>query len=264
MVKAFQNPYETNNFCCFIKEASAFDVASTLPNKELNLIFIKSVGRCVIDKKDFTLATLSLAPGKMFNDYVTQMITYPQNSKERTTAFKEVNKAVYKLGKAFAELHNTKTIQNCSLHRAFKHYILESYRKTLKRLDKDNHEIPVKKLKHCFHDLLNQIEKQKITRSFSYGDAHFGNVMYESTTETITLIDLASLHGSADQDYNPIGTPALDYSRMLDTIKMYTLYGLTLDEADTLEISFRNGYISNNGIVPTLLEIRFFTLFNSL
>jgi hypothetical protein len=264
VVKAFQNPYETNNFCCFVKEASAFDIASSLPNKELNLILIKSVGRCIIDKKDFTLATLSLAPGKMLNDYVTQMIAHPHNSKERQTAFNEIKNAIYKLGKAFAELHNTRTGQNCSLHRTFKHYILESYRKTLKRLDKDNHEIPVKKLKNCFHDLLNQIETQKITRSFSYGDAHFGNIMYEPTKEIITLIDLASLHGSADQELNPIGTPALDYSRMLDTIRMYTLYGLTLDESDTLETSFRNGYVDNNGIMPTPLEMKFFTLFNSI
>ena len=264
VIKVFKDPYNIESFGGFIMEVSAFDIASKLPHKELNCISIKSVGKCVIDNKNFAITALSLASGINLHDYIIQIIPCPQESAKRIDTFNKVQKSIYKLGKALAELHNAHISPKAVLHPAFKKYILESYRKMLKRLQKDNHGINVLRFKTCFNSLLDKVEKQKVVRSFAYGDAHLGNFLYEPKTDTMTIIDLASLHLSADRNGNPISTAALDYSRIPDTFSIYTRFGLTQNESDALMKAFRKGYQDNNGTVPTQLEMTFFKLFNDV
>jgi|GEM_PF-2392738 hypothetical protein len=264
VVKIFKDPYNAESFGGFVMEASAFDIASTFPNKELNCISIKSVGKCTIDTKDFAIMALSLAPGINLHDYIIQIIPCPQESALRIETFNKVQKSMYKFGKALAELHTTHIGSKNTLHPAFKKYILKSYRKMLKRLQKDNPGINISRFKTCFNSLLDKVENQKVVRSFAYGDAHLGNFLYEPQTGTMTIIDLASLHLSADRNGNPISTAALDYSRIPDTFSIYTRFGLTQNESDTLMKAFRKGYQDNNGTVPTQLEMTFFKLFNDV
>ena len=256
VVKVFKDPYNMKSFGGFIMEASAFDIVAKLPNKELKTIFIKSIGKCTIDTKDFAIMALSLAPGTNLYDYISQILQSSHHSAKR---IETLNKGIYQLGRALAELNAAHIGPKSALHPTFKKYILDAYKRMLKRLQKNNHGINVSRFKTCFKTLLDNVEKQGVVRSFAYGDAHLGNFLYEEKTKTISMIDLASLHLSANRNGNPISTAALDYTRMLDSLG---IYGLTDEEYYTLKIAFHDGYVSNNGMIPSSAEMNFFQLFN--
>lgn len=269
VVKIFEKPFEPNE-TGFLSELSGFQLASTIHGKNFNLISALAIGKCVINKNQYGLLVMSAANGISIADLMLKLMLYLEvrnhfefgsvfNTEIKET-FCLLKRAIEKLGIALAELHQIRKIDTKKSHPEAISKEEKFIKNAIEMLNKGNYGIDLNILKKYFESLLNRLKNIETTYSIIHGDTNFGNFIYDKKTDSLSLVDLASIGLSVDQNGNPIQNAASDSVGIVNEIETCLKTGMPKEEFTEIRKTFIDAY----GKVPTQLEQEFFALVDRL
>jgi Ser/Thr protein kinase RdoA (MazF antagonist) len=234
----------------FLKEVDGITLHQTLDLKYSKAVKVLDVASTKLKETSLFMTAFSVAPGEKISDFTSH------HTEEAISALK-------RLGEGLGELH-IKEVSYLSKEEFLK--IMEAnYQKTLVNLEFYFNEGKDEKLKVAYKmveerkDGLKQyIEKVKsnlpenIPMGYVHGDAHFGNFLYEVSTDTFSMIDLGGITK---------GLPTKDYYNILEHID-----ALKVDDNKKVlfKEAFIEGYINGGGNLPSQELLDGFSLNNHL
>lgn len=98
-------------------------------------------------------------------------------------------------------------------------------------------------LMHATLDLMEHAPMMACSASYTHGDLHLGNCLYDAQRQKVQWIDLASLQDSVSEEGEPQGIASWDYVHFLERLsEIGPLLGLGLGAIEELQEAFANGY----------------------
>ena len=212
------------------------------------------------EKNDrYVMIAQTPAHGTTLSKRFENSLALEKGSKERESAFKNLEKIMYRLGQGLQEFHYARPALKKALHP----YPEKIYRRTAERAISKIQQSPryglkASKVREKFEESISKLTDKPFTWSFTHNDANFDNFLYDENNDTLSTIDLANTSLSVGRSYTPIGAAAEDVATIYDQITLRKISGLTKKEAKLLKNAFIDGYQSFGNKVPPQEQIDFF------
>lgn len=250
VVKAFNEPCRSGSH--FVPELSAMTYIRQSHLKHIETADPLALGRCSYDGTLYALMAESAAAGKRLADYIYDVTDKPEGSEERRAALDILIKAMAKAGMAIGELqHSVPKIKG-----PFPQAKIEKMRTRLKAYMKTraakafSSELPPEKLADYLTALMEEASRLDHYFVINHGDAHSRNMMYDTETDVLTMIDLGHMHEYIDASGLPHGPEGHDFMRLMEDVQFKSYGLLTAAELDEAHEAFKEGFISVTGELP--------------
>lgn len=255
VVKVFEKPFGSGDN--LIKELAGFQLASTISCKSFSFTSVVAVGKCCINNRTQGLFAITPAIGESLSDLVRKMACFQSGTPQRKQAFRILSRALKRVAVALSELHRVRAQKKKGIHPA----VIQRATECLYGIAfQEYSDIDFQYLENYFNSLVGSMEAGEFIRSIVHGDANLGNFIYDTETDSLTIIDLAELSQSADQLGNPIHGSVTDVVNMSEMIGGGLSEGMTPEELVELRGVFNAEYVD----IPSGVEREFFVLFRRL
>lgn len=264
IVKAFQNPCLLSGK--FLPEISAINLIQELNLPGVVPILPIAFALCREKENEWGLLLESAAHGQRLDQYIFS-VSSTKNHDERQQNMKKAQIGFNRMGETLGLLHSTKASEKQQLHSS----ILQKYDEKLNKVLKENF-IRAELSKYFslsqLVDYVNKIKEKALQMPLSYtyihGDPNLGNVFYDEQNDTISLIDLHSMHRSIDANSQPINDSTIDLVWVEDSIRKKAVNFLTDNEVNILIASFYSAYQEKGGIIPEEAHLNFYKTYIAL
>jgi hypothetical protein len=212
VVKVFQHPTKVDNR--FMLELSS--MASILKRKLINAdcVMPLAVGQFWSGDKQYGLLLETVARGQRGDQYILALrdrkaiVLRSLRDSRQTEQFDVARRMMQALGRALAEVHGIDALKWARGAKAIEKAVGLSGR-----------------------------------RIYKHGDAGVRNFFYDDETESLTLIDIGSMHESIGRRGEPLATKTKDLSRVKKSVEQLARRAkLAPEEVETLLTAFYEGY----------------------
>jgi Ser/Thr protein kinase RdoA (MazF antagonist) len=265
VVKTFPEPKTLDSR--FMQEISAIDLVQQLQIS--NMVPIEQLAFAIssVGEKEWGLLLESVAKGKRLDEFVYDIAEQEIGSDQRLEHFEIAKKAFKRVGANFAQLHAKKASTITSIPPT----LIEKIRTKLITIQDNKFVVETLSKYMEVSDFVNYVEGVKnkalevsLRYTYVHGDAHLGNIFYDPTTDTGTLIDLAGMHRSIDMQGEPILHATVDFVRFIDSLRFKSMNKLTDEEEKALKASFFAGYEEAGGTIPEENLFDFYNMYVKL
>jgi cytidyltransferase-like protein len=204
-------------------------------------------------EEDFSLLMMEPAKGETFRSILEKVASSRNDSVLKFQLVTRAKSAAFRIGMALAELNshvNTPIVQmnEDEFHRYDQYFrvslaVLKANQEHFEMFNLRN----LKNLEDQYTRYYQAFFSNPGSFAYAHGDAAPGNILFDSQTDRVTLIDFLTLKRSIGKANEPIGFPAYEYHQFLSSIHWVNdleRLGLSNDEMSLLEESFSQGYHS--------------------
>lgn len=250
VVKAFANPRELSSF--FLPEISALQLIKQLALPNVSAIKSLAFGCGSVKNKQWGLLLQSVAKGKRLDRYLLPLADHNLQH-QRQDLIAAAKKAFYRVGYSLAKLHSHKSPLSGPIHAL----TLDNYAKDAELITTDpfiKNELTKKMPLARFQKLITKIKKQALPLTLFYtyrhGDAHLGNLFYDSKKDSCTFIDAANLHYSLDILAQPLDHGIEDLIQAEESLRRRAMQILSKEELHSLIAALYKGYADGGEALP--------------
>ena len=192
------------------------------------------------------LLLTSLAPGQAY-DFLLHHTGQLQSPAARERALGKLEEIVGLVGRAYAELHQTSTVPGRFIAPAYREHYIASTLDILEHIERHPYWralglIDARLLRRAVEAGALAFQQCSELASVAHGDAHAGNVFYDSAAG-LTLIDVQTLHESLDQQAQALGAAARDSTAFDVRLWSFGLkFGLKETEINGVRAAFAQAY----------------------
>lgn len=230
----------------FVDELLALTTFKNLHLKHFFVPGVFAIGRAVSPDHKHLMIVEEFAPGKPLYTPLITIFELPIDSPQRKEIFANFLLGMNELGKSLAELHTTGNPETKPMIPGLQEaYLLDAAKGTKSFIEKDPaHADLAKQALTAFEKGLKERGAKPL--GYMHSDAHLGNYIWDEEQKKLAIIDVTDSGVSVGQGFQPIGTPMLDFARILTEITYWSHWGLTDDETKQMQDSFLSGYRSIN------------------
>lgn len=247
-----------HDFRQFAEEVWAFTHLNHLKCDTLRPPHLYGIGASTVKGKKVLMTFQEYATGETLDDMVK---TYMKNRE----GFTELCQAYYLMGKALAELHQSKVGAAAPMHPIFKDSAQYYFTNGIKYLKSHpEYQVDIQKFSKKYQTLFTKIRKTPHHYRYSHFDVHGGNYKVNLANLQVWILDLEPAAYSIASQGEPIGVSALDYVQAIENLRMYKIWGLEKKDYKTIRNSFKKGYQSVKRKIPERDERDFYALLDAL
>lgn len=248
IVKAFRSPRDL--LSKFVPEISSLALIQKLSIP--GVVPIKPIAFAAYSNQDeeWGLLLETAAKGQRIDQFIYQLGSFQPTSKERK-AFLEVCKKIFqKIGEVFAELHSRKSLQTFSIPEQD----LAKYNNKISTILESSFISGELKKHFSMENFLQYVENIRddalntpLFYSYWHGDAHLGNMFYDTLKDDFYFIDVAKLHHSVSIQEEPLLDGTMDLVRVEENLRRRSIGILSESEVDAIIKSFFESYQQRSG-----------------
>jgi hypothetical protein len=230
----------------FVDELLALTTFKNLDLKHFFVPGVLAIGRSVSPAHQHLMIVEEFAPGKPLYTPLIEIFELPIDSPQRKEIFATFLIGMNELGKSLAELHTAGNPETKPMIPGLQEaYLLDAEKGTKSFVEKDPaHADLGKKALALFKKGLEERGAKPL--GYMHCDAHLGNYIWNEEQKKLAIIDVTESGVSVGKAFQPIGTPMLDFARILTEITYWSHWGLTEEETAQMQNSFLSGYRSIN------------------
>jgi len=226
----------SHDFRQFAEEVWAFSHINKLRCVTLRPPELYGAGATTIDGHKVLMTFQEYAPGESLD---TMIRTYLDTHK----GFRKLCQAYFLMGKALAELHQSKVGVNAPVHPIIEDTAQHYFTSGINHLKNNpTYNVETKKLSEKFQGLWSKIQKTPQKHRYTHFDVHGGNYKVNLVDLQVWILDLEPAGYSIASNGEPIGVSALDYVQTIEYLKSYKIQGLEKKDYKSIRNAFKRGY----------------------
>lgn len=243
VVKAFKHPRDL--LSKFVPEISALDLIQELSISGVVPIMPIAVAAYSNQVEEWGLLLETAARGHRIDQFIYRLGNLTPASKERKAFLKICQKVFQKSGEAFAELHSRKSFHPYSIPERQ----LSKYQESICAIMGSPFIYGELEKRVCMEEFLRHIGDIResalntpLYYSYWHGDAHLGNMFYDTLKDEFYFIDVAKMHYSVSLNEEPLFDGLVDLVQFEENLRRVAIDLLDDDELEVLLTAFYNAY----------------------
>ncbi len=244
-------------------ELSASDLLAQLQLKEARVPALSAIGRASTAEGHYSLLAYEYLPGEPVTRLM-QRVSESRLPEDRTAALEVACLAMQRIGSALAELHSARVEVSSELAPYFaskEERILSGILPFLEG-QPDKIGISSRAFERLFRRQQQARSKVACCHTYAHLECHMANWLYEEKSDSLSMIDLQTLHYSVGEGGRPLASPWVDYLIVYFNLEgTGDLYRLTPAEIATLQQAFHTHYTEASKLpAPHPEELTFYSL----
>jgi len=227
--------------------------------KHMDIPTVLAIGSSRSENNPIYFLATNFVQGSSFYEMLTKLMTQKLGSAEREKSLKTLTHIYGKLGKAIAEIHCSRKSQPHFMHPAFTNLLRVFSKNAFKKLKEHLEPAFLAKLEQFFEKRFRTQSQKQFTLGYIHGDLNPGNVIYDSDTDRLAVLDWPDGSLSVGKNGTPTGIPFYDLIQIKNELVMRKSQGLTDGEGAQLYNAFLQQYTSHGGKLESAETMEFFS-----
>jgi hypothetical protein len=212
------------------------------------------------DGQEFLLLVSQFVDGSLVNDLIFEMAALP-HGEDRAALCHKIEAIMAKIGGLLATLHTAGPAFFGKTARIVGEIHEQALKKTLHGLQ---HAIDKNRLASSVTSIMQEMAHHEYRYAYLHGDAHPGNYLVANHSDEVYALDLDNGARSMGAHRQPLGSPFTDYIKLVASMRVREIFGVSPRETLQLRRAFDEGYQAHGGRTPSPRLEQYYTLMEVL